>query len=86
MARSSDGISGSPTGRELKLPGSGPSASLHGAGETVVVLGHGAGGNRSNAMLLALANALAGSGRAALLYNFPYAEAGSRRPDPPTTW
>jgi len=69
--------------RELELPGGGPSASLHGAGDTVVVLGHGAGGNRKNPMLLALASSLAESGRAALLYNFPYAEARSRRPDPP---
>jgi predicted alpha/beta-hydrolase family hydrolase len=69
--------------RELSLPGNGPSASLHGAGETVVVLGHGAGGNRRNPMLVALAEALAASGRAALLYNFRYSEAGSRRPDPP---
>lgn len=69
--------------RELSLPGNGPSASLHGRGETVVVLGHGAGGNRRNPMLLALAETLAGSGRAALLYNFRYSEAGSRRPDPP---
>jgi predicted alpha/beta-hydrolase family hydrolase len=69
--------------RELRLPGNGPGASLHGAGETVVVLGHGAGGNRRNPMLVALAEAIAASGRAALLYDFPYAEAGSRRPDPP---
>jgi hypothetical protein len=69
--------------RELSLPGQAASASLHGAGETVVVLGHGAGGNRRNAMLLAQAKALAASGRATLLYNFPYSEAGSRRPDPP---
>lgn len=34
-------------------------------------------------MLVALAEAVAATGRAALLYNFPYAEAGSRRPDPP---
>jgi predicted alpha/beta-hydrolase family hydrolase len=34
-------------------------------------------------MLVTLAEALAASGRAALLYNFPYSEAGSRRPDPP---
>jgi predicted alpha/beta-hydrolase family hydrolase len=34
-------------------------------------------------MLVALADALAASGRAALLYNFRYSEAGSRRPDPP---
>jgi len=69
--------------RELSLADRGPSASLHGEGGTVVVLGHGAGGNRRNPMLLALAEALAASGRAALLYNFPYSEAGSRRPDPP---
>lgn len=69
--------------RELRLPGNGPGASLHGAGQTVVVLGHGAGGNRRNAMLVALAEAVAASGRAALLYDFPYAEAGSRRPDRP---
>jgi uncharacterized protein len=71
------------TTRELRLPDDGPSASLHGAGPTVVVLGHGAGGNRRNAMLLGLAESLAASGRAALLYNFRYSEAGSRRPDPP---
>jgi predicted alpha/beta-hydrolase family hydrolase len=69
--------------RELTLPGAKASASLHGTGRTVVVLGHGAGGSRRNPMLLALAEALAASGRAALLYNFPYAEARSRRPDPP---
>jgi predicted alpha/beta-hydrolase family hydrolase len=34
-------------------------------------------------MLRALAEAVAGSGRAALLYNFPHAEKGARRPDPP---
>jgi len=34
-------------------------------------------------MLVALAEDLAASGRAALLYNFPYSEAGRRRPDPP---
>jgi predicted alpha/beta-hydrolase family hydrolase len=50
----------------------------------VVVLGHGAGGNRRTPMLVALAEALAGSGRAALLYNFPYAERGQKRPDPPS--
>jgi predicted alpha/beta-hydrolase family hydrolase len=68
---------------ELELVEAGSSASLHGRGDTVVVLGHGAGGNRKNPLLLALAEALAASGRAALLYNFPYSEKRSRRPDPP---
>ncbi len=65
------------------MPGAGTSASLHGRGDTVVVFGHGAGGNRRNPMLVALADALAGSGRAAVLYDFPYAEKGLHRPDPP---
>jgi hypothetical protein len=69
--------------RELRLPGVEASAALFGAGATVVVLGHGAGGDRRTPMLVALAEALAASGRAALLYNFPYAEKGARRPDPP---
>jgi uncharacterized protein len=69
--------------RELTLEGGAASASLHGAGASVVVLGHGAGGNRRNPLLRALAEALAASGRAALLYNFRYAEKGGRRPDPP---
>ncbi len=70
---------------DLRLPGlDTATASLHGRGRTVVVLGHGAGGNRHTPMLVALAGALADSGRAALLYNFPYAEARRRRPDPPS--
>ncbi len=69
--------------RELELPGVAASACLFGAGETALVLGHGAGGDRTTPMLVALAEALAASGRATLLYNFPYAEKGSGRPDPP---
>ncbi len=68
---------------ERRIPGADASASIHGRGGTVVVLGHGAGGSRRTPMLLALAEALAGSGRAAVLYNFPYAERGRRSPDPP---
>jgi predicted alpha/beta-hydrolase family hydrolase len=70
--------------RELAVPGAEASASLRGRGTTVVVLGHGAGGNRHHPMLRALADALAASGRAACLYNFAYAEKGARRPDPPS--
>jgi predicted alpha/beta-hydrolase family hydrolase len=70
--------------RELRLPGAASTAALWGpTGETVVVLGHGAGGTRHTPMLVSLASALERSGRAALLYDFPYAAAGRRRPDPP---
>jgi predicted alpha/beta-hydrolase family hydrolase len=69
--------------RELRLPGAASTAALWGRGETVVVLGHGAGGTRRTPMLVSLASALERSGRAALLYDFPYAAAGRRRPDPP---
>ena len=58
------------------------SASLHGAGQTAVVLGHGAGSDRRHPRLLALAEALAASGRGAVLFNFPYRERGGRAPDP----
>jgi predicted alpha/beta-hydrolase family hydrolase len=69
--------------QELRVPGADASAAVHGRGATVVVLGHGAGGTRRTPMLVALAETLAGSGRAAVLYNFPYAERGRRSPDPP---
>lgn len=67
----------------LETPGGGVSASVHGSGDRVVVLGHGAGGTRRHPGLVGLAETLAASGRRALLFNFPYAEAGRRRPDPP---
>jgi predicted alpha/beta-hydrolase family hydrolase len=50
---------------------------------TVVVLGHGAGGDRRTPFLVRLAGAVAASGRGALLYNFPYTERGGKRPDAP---
>lgn len=60
-------------------------ASLHGEGPTVVALGHGAGGSRRTPFLLRCAEAIAASGRRALLFNFPYTERGRRVPDPPAT-
>lgn len=56
-------------------------ASQWGQGKTVIVLGHGAGGNRRSPFLTGLARALAESGRCVLLYNFPYADRRVRRPD-----
>jgi predicted alpha/beta-hydrolase family hydrolase len=68
---------------EIRVPvGEGSvSASWRGEGATAVVLGHGAGSNREHPFLVALAEALAESGRRAVLYNFPYTEAGRRLPD-----
>jgi predicted alpha/beta-hydrolase family hydrolase len=57
------------------------SASVHGAGETAIVLGHGAGGNRHSPQLWRVAEALARAGRRAVLYNFRYSEQGRKAPD-----
>lgn len=67
---------------EIALPdGSSVSASLHGSGDTCLALGHGAGSNRHTPALVRFAGDLAATGRAVLLYNFPYSEAGRRLPD-----
>jgi predicted alpha/beta-hydrolase family hydrolase len=58
-------------------------ASVHGAGDTVLVLGHGAGGTRRQPVLTRLADALAATGRAVVLYNFPYSEKRRKVPDAP---
>jgi len=58
-------------------------ASVHGEGATAVVLGPGAGGNRLTPLLVNLAEAVAASGRRAVLYNFRYTEQRRRIPDPP---
>ena len=57
--------------------------SIHGEGETAVVLAHGAGGNRRAPLLQAVAEGLAAAGHRAILTNFPYSEAGRGVPDPP---
>jgi hypothetical protein len=70
---------------EIRVPveGKSVSASVHGEGQTVVVLGHGAGGNRKNPFLVELAEGLAASGRRCVLYNFAYSETGRGGPDRP---
>jgi predicted alpha/beta-hydrolase family hydrolase len=47
------------------------------------VLAHGAGAGMSHAFMSAVATELAARGIATLRYQFPYMEAGARRPDPP---
>jgi predicted alpha/beta-hydrolase family hydrolase len=70
---------------EIAIPfeAGGLSASVHGQGGTVLLLGHGAGGTRRTPFLIRIAEAVAGSGRTAVLFNFPYVEAGRRSPDRP---
>jgi predicted alpha/beta-hydrolase family hydrolase len=47
------------------------------------VLAHGAGAGMRHRFMESIAEALAGRGIATLRYQFPYVEAGTRRPDPP---
>jgi predicted alpha/beta-hydrolase family hydrolase len=47
------------------------------------VLAHGAGAGMRHRFMEGIAQALAGRGMATLRYQFPYLEAGARRPDPP---
>jgi predicted alpha/beta-hydrolase family hydrolase len=61
---------------ELWMPssrGSGPA----------LILAHGAGTDRSNALLVAVARGLSGHGVPVLLFNFPYTETPGRRPPDP---
>lgn len=67
---------------ELLVDGARASACVRGQGATALVLGHGAGGERRQPALQRLAEMLAASGRSAVLFNFPYREAGRRLPDP----
>jgi len=71
--------------QEIRIPAGDFSvtASHHGTGSTAVVLGHGAGGDRRTRMLVELAETLSGSGRQAVLYNFPYSDRGRGGPDTP---
>ena len=53
-----------------------------GPDEAVYVMGHGAGGNKSDRSMLAAANALRARGFGVVRFNFIYKEKGSGRPDP----
>ena len=70
---------------ELRIPVEKTSvtASVHGTGPRVIVLGHGAGSDRRHPSLVRMAEALAARGRRVVLYNFPYKESGRAGPDPP---
>ena len=57
--------------------------SVHGEGDTAIVLAHGAGGNRRTPFLVTIADSLAAAGHRVVLMNFPYSEDKRRAPDPP---
>lgn len=50
---------------------------------SALVLGHGAGAGMQHPFMAAVADGLAERGVATLRYQFPYMEAGRKRPDPP---
>src|SRR5689334_1161293 len=55
------------------------------APRALLVLAHGAGAGMSHPFMAALADALAARAVATLRFQFPFMEAGGRRPDPPAT-
>lgn len=69
---------------EIKVAGSGPVPGLLRRTESsrvLLVLAHGAGAGMRHAFMAGMADRLADRGVATLRYQFPYMEAGSRRPD-----
>jgi uncharacterized protein len=54
-----------------------------GGASSALVLAHGAGTDRTNPLLRSIAEGVARRGPRVLTFNFAYAEAGRRRPDPP---
>lgn len=63
-------------------PGERVSLRWEGSGDPLVVLAHGAGTNQDHPAVAALRRALAAAGLAVVTFNYPYTEAGKRRPDP----
>ncbi len=54
----------------------------HRSGDDVLVLAHGAGTDMRHRFLEAFATGVAGAGIGVVRFDFPYTEAGGRRPDP----
>lgn len=58
------------------------SGRLAGAGSVGILLAHGAGTDQDHSFMVGLRDELAIRGVTVLTFNYPYAERGSRRPDP----
>ncbi|MDX1448615.1 MAG: alpha/beta family hydrolase [Acidimicrobiia bacterium] len=66
----------------FELPGGGTvSGVVRGHGDTTVLLAHGAGTDQHHRMVVGIADALAAAGLRVVTFNYPYTEAGRRRPD-----
>ena len=52
-------------------------------GTPAVLLAHGAGTNQDHPMMVAIRDGLASGGFSTLTFNYPYTEAGKKRPDAP---
>ncbi|HUO46536.1 MAG TPA: alpha/beta fold hydrolase [Acidimicrobiia bacterium] len=54
---------------------------FYGTGEPPLLLAHGAGNDQGHPRMVGLAEALAAQGLQVMTFNYPYTEAGKRRPD-----
>lgn len=61
--------------------GSAVSAVVRGDGDVTVLMAHGAGTDQHHRMVVGIADALAGREVRVVTFNYPYTEAGKRRPD-----
>ncbi len=85
----SDMTSSVPDARPVRIPVAGTSAHVGGlwvepeTAKALYVLAHGAGAGMTHGFMTEVARGLAAAGIASLRYQFPYMDAGRRRPDPP---
>ncbi len=71
-----------PSRVKVSFDGGEVTAALYGTGGTPLLLAHGAGTDQWHARMVGLAEALAGEGAWVMTFNYPYTEAGKKRPDP----
>jgi hypothetical protein len=68
----------------VHLPSGGTiGAVVEGGGSTTVILAHGAGTDQHHATIVGIRDALGARGLRVVTFNYPYTEAGRRRPDSP---
>jgi len=66
---------------DINWPGGQVTGRLTGSGPVGILLAHGAGTNQDHPFMVALRDGLAGAGHAAMTFNYPYTERGSKSPD-----